>query len=143
LIHGKFSLGSPCFCNVLHPSQSYLTTEHDINVIVRGLKLAFGIAAAPPLSDSIDKTNLDPLLDHQLHLLDDSELVEVVRNRAETLYHPCSTARITPLNEGGVVNPYLRVHGIPNLRVVDASVFPTIVAGHTVSYFRTVVLMNG
>ena len=74
--------------------------------------------------------------DHTRFLTTENDLkvlAEVVKSRVETLYHPCSTARMAPLKEGGVVNPYLRVHGIPNLRVVDASVFPTIVAGHTVS----------
>jgi len=109
----------------------YLTTEHDVNVMVRGLKLASRIAHTKPLGNTIDEKDHDPLLDHNLHLLNDSELAELVRNRTETLYHPCSTARMAPLSEGGVVDPYLRVHGIPNLRVVDASVLPEIVGGHT------------
>lgn len=81
----------------------------------------------------MDETETDPFLDQEMHKLDDAALAEVVKSRIETLYHPCSTARMAPLKEGGVVDPYLRVHGIPNLRVVDASVLPNIVAGHTVS----------
>ncbi len=42
-------------------------------------------------------------------------------------------ARMAPRAEGGVVDPALRVYGVQGLRVVDASVFPTIVSGHTVS----------
>lgn len=103
-----------------------------MDVLVRGLKLSLRIAQTTPLAESIDETEEDKFFDHPLHKLSDSELAQVVRERAETLYHPSCTARMAPLSEGGVVDPYLRVHGIPNLRVVDASIFPTIVAGHTV-----------
>lgn len=53
-------------------------------------------------------------------------------------YHPMGTVKMGPLEKGGVVDGFLRVHGIPNLRVVDASVFPTAASGHTVSYFRLI-----
>lgn len=84
----------------------------------------------PLLDESID---LDPLLDHVLHTEDDLNLEAVVRERVDTLYHPTCTARMAPLEHGGVVDANLCVHGIDGLRVVDASVFPTIVSGHTVS----------
>lgn len=81
----------------------------------------------------MDEAEKDVSLDQEMYKLDDAALAGIVKDRVETLYHPCSTARMAPLKEGGVVDPYLRVHGIPNLRIVDASVFPTIVSGHTVS----------
>jgi choline dehydrogenase len=102
-------------------------------VLLRGLKLILKIARTRPLQESMDAAETDSFLDQDMHKLDDAALAEVVKSRVETLYHPCSTARMAPLKDGGVVDPYLRVHGIPNLRVVDASVFPTIVSGHTVS----------
>lgn len=73
-------------------------------------------------------------MDHMLHLKTDQELEEVVRERVETLYHPTSTCRMASLQDGGVVDSKLRVHGIRGLRVCDASVFPSIVSGHTVSF---------
>jgi choline dehydrogenase len=111
----------------------YLSTEHDMNVMVRGLKLMFRLAATRPLSGTIDETFTDGRLDQDRRWLNDEQLAEIVKDRIETLYHPCCTARMAPLAEGGVVDPYLRVHGVSNLRVVDASVFPTIISGHTVS----------
>lgn len=104
-----------------------------MNVLVRGLKLALRIARTQPLADAIDETETNSLLHTQTHLLDDEKLAELVREQGETLYHPCSTARMAPLKDDGVVDPYLRVHGISNLRVVDASAFPSVIAGHTVS----------
>lgn len=65
--------------------------------------------------------------------LDKDILRTAVRERMETLYHPTSTCRMAPLNKDGVVDAHLKVHGVEGLRVVDASVFPNIVAGHTVS----------
>jgi choline dehydrogenase len=51
----------------------------------------------------------------------------------ETLYHPASTCRMAPLENDGVVDSHQRVYGVSNLRVCDASTFPTLVSGHTVS----------
>ena len=80
----------------------------------------------------------DVALDHTFHDLDDAAVAEAIRRKAETLYHPACTCRMAPLDDDGVVDPTLRVHGIPNLRIADASIFPSIVAGHTVSAFRWV-----
>lgn len=63
----------------------------------------------------------------------------MIRNGVETLYHPCCTARMAPLEDGGVVDTALRVYGIANLRIVDASVFPNITSGHTVSVLMPLV----
>lgn len=58
-----------------------------------------------------------------------------MRERVETLYHPTSTCRMAPLEEGGVVDAKLRVYGVSGLRVCDASIFPEIISGHTVRTF--------
>jgi len=67
-----------------------------------------------------------------LHLKTDAEMAAIVRERVETVYHPTSTCRMAPLEDGGVVDSQLRVYGISNLRICDASIFPSIVSGHTV-----------
>ncbi|KIO30603.1 GMC oxidoreductase, partial [Tulasnella calospora MUT 4182] len=46
-------------------------------------------------------------------------------------YHPSCTARMAPLGDGGAVDARLRVHGVQGLGIVDASVQPKIVSGHT------------
>lgn len=79
------------------------------------------------------KEDKNPLLDHGLHKLTDAELEDEVRERVETLYHPTSTCRMAKLEDEGVVDPSLKVYGLENVRVADASIFPRIVAGHTVS----------
>ena len=90
--------------------------------------------ATEPLASLVDHTMDDAShLHHKLSKKSDEELEKLILKRAETLYHPCCTARMAPLEDGGVLDPQLRVHGIAGLRVADASSFPTIVSGHTVS----------
>ena len=62
--------------------------------------------------------------------LSDAELVEFIRAKAETVYHPVGTCRMGS-DEAAVVDPQLRVRGVDGLRVVDASVMPTLIGGNT------------
>ena len=62
----------------------------------------------------------------------DREIEAFVRAQAETLYHPVGTCRMGS-GRDAVVAPDLRVHGVEALRVVDASVMPTIIRGHTMA----------
>lgn len=109
----------------------YLEEPEDVEKLVRGVKMLFKLARTEPLVSRIDHEDKNPLLDHGLVHKSDEELGDIVRERAQTLYHPASTCRMAPLQDGGVVDSQLRVHGIQGLRICDASVFPTIVSGHT------------
>ena len=62
--------------------------------------------------------------------LSDAELVDFIRAKAETVYHPVGTCRMGR-DDGAVVDPELRVRGVDDLRVVDASVMPTLPGGNT------------
>ena len=105
-----------------------------MKTLLRAVRLADIVAHTEPLLSAIDPAgDGHPELHHRVSQLSDSDLERLIRERAETLYHPACTARMAPLEDGGVVDPYLRVHGIANLRIADASVFPNIVSGHTVS----------
>jgi choline dehydrogenase len=64
------------------------------------------------------------------HLKTDAELLEWVRNNAETTYHPVGTCKMG-IDPMAVVDPELRVHGIAGLRVADASIMPTLTSGNT------------
>ncbi|KAF8531934.1 alcohol oxidase [Gautieria morchelliformis] len=108
----------------------YLSTQNDIAVLVRGLKLALRLIKTEPLASMVQHDD-DPLLDHNLEHLADKELEGEICKRPETLYHPTATCRMARLEDAGVVDSYLRVHGIENLRIADASIFPRIPAGHT------------
>ncbi|KAF8641732.1 hypothetical protein AX16_009842 [Volvariella volvacea WC 439] len=120
---------SPWDAPIIDPR--YLEAEADVEKLVRGLKFILRVIKTEPLSSHLDHNNDDPLLDHRLLAKSDDELREIVRERVETLYHPASSCRMAPLSEGGVVDSKLRVHGIQGLRVCDASIFTTMVSGHT------------
>ncbi|KAL5492912.1 hypothetical protein ACEPAI_4360 [Sanghuangporus weigelae] len=115
---------------ILDPN--YLSTSHDVAVLVRGVKLGLRLTRTAALSSVLDESaDQNPRLHYSLYEKDDKEVEKVVREQVDTLYHPTSTARMARLEDGGVVDASLRVHGIDGLRVVDASIFPTIVSGHT------------
>jgi choline dehydrogenase len=60
----------------------------------------------------------------------EAELVEFIRAKAETVYHPVGSCRMGS-DDKAVVDPQLRVRGVEGLRVVDASVMPTLPTGNT------------
>ena len=68
--------------------------------------------------------------DPEFNVDDDDELDNWVRETGETLYHPVSTCKMGS-DEMSVVDDKLKVHGIDGLRVVDASIMPTLIAGNT------------
>jgi choline dehydrogenase-like flavoprotein len=105
----------------------YLTDPggHDLATLVRGVKLARRILEKPALASFADETlRLSP------GVRSDAEVETFIREQAETLYHPVGTCRMGQ-DELAVVDPQLRVRGLDGLRVVDASVMPAIVRGHT------------
>ncbi|KAI0052309.1 GMC oxidoreductase [Auriscalpium vulgare] len=110
---------------------NYLATENDIAVLERGMDVLSRVAHAPPLANIIDHTNKDPRLGHRLTGASREEIRAYIRKHLQTLFHPTCTARMAPQADGGVVDADLRVYGVRGLRVVDASVFPRIVSGHT------------
>jgi len=60
----------------------------------------------------------------------DDALMDLIRRRADTVYHPVGTCRMGT-DELAVVDPQLRVRGIGRLRVADASIMPTLIGGNT------------
>ncbi|POX51666.1 choline dehydrogenase [Streptomyces sp. Ru71] len=99
---------------------NYLTTAQDREVIVAGLRIALEIAAQRAVTDVATGPYLVPEADS------DAGLLAWAQRHGQTLYHPTSTCAI-----GEVVDPELRVFGVAGLRVVDASVFPTVPRGNT------------
>ncbi|MGW3150960.1 GMC family oxidoreductase [Streptomyces sp. NPDC001177] len=102
---------------ILH---NYLSTEEDEASAVRVLRLVLDIVGRPALRAHRRADFLVPESDSE------ADLLAYARRELQTLYHPTSTCAIGP-----VVDHELRVHGVSGLRVVDASVMPTVVRGNT------------
>ena len=122
--HLAISSSDPKAPPVIHPN--YLATEHDVREILSGVKFLRRLAATATLSKLIDE-ELKP----GLQVRSDDELIADIRTRAYSVFHPVGTCRMGPDPEHAVVDQRLRVHGLGALRVVDASVFPTITSGNT------------
>jgi choline dehydrogenase len=93
--------------------------------MVAGARLAREIVSQGPLASVVGNEVL-PGADVD----GDEGLEEDIRRRMELLYHPVGTCRMGT-GEDAVVDPELRVRGVENLRVVDASIMPRIVSGNT------------
>ncbi|WP_370177289.1 GMC family oxidoreductase [Alteriqipengyuania sp.] len=103
---------------------NFLDDERDITVLREGVRLSHRIAEAPPLSD-YELTDR-----HPVDLADDAALDALIRNRADTVYHPVGTCRMGS-DEDAVVDPKLKARGVDGLWVADASIMPKIVSGNT------------
>jgi choline dehydrogenase len=117
---GQVTLRSPvphARPRILH---SYLQTEEDRASMIAGVRLNMEISAAPALRDWRREDFLVPASDAE------ADIMDFVQRRAHTVYHPVGTCAM-----GAVVDAELRVLGLEGLRVVDASVMPTIPRGNT------------
>jgi choline dehydrogenase len=103
----------------------YLSHPDDIGVLLDGFKFARRVLDAPSMKKHI-KAELSPGPQVQT----DEALIADIRARAETIYHPVGSCRMGK-DETSVVDPEARVRGVEGLRVVDASIMPSIIAGNT------------
>jgi choline dehydrogenase len=104
---------------------NYLASDADLQVLVEGAKLCRQIAQ----THAFDAFRGD---EHEItrNVQSDSDIAEAIREHAETLYHPVGTCKMGH-DVLAVVDDQLRVRGVEGLRVVDASIMPSIVGGHT------------
>lgn len=108
----------------IHPNS--LATEHDRAEMVAGSRLMRQLAAMPALRRVIaDEIVPGP------SVATDEDMLADVRARCSTVFHPVSTCRMGPDPATDVVDSRLRVYGVAGLRVIDASIFPTVTSGNT------------
>lgn len=104
---------------------NFLSDRDDLERLVRGFKLMRNILHQPMLAQ-FDGRELAATAGAQT----DEQIEQVIRNYADTIYHPVGSCRMGP-GEFDVVDAQLRVHGLQGLRVVDASIMPNVVSGNT------------
>jgi len=108
-----------------HIDPAYLSAPQDIEAMIDGLELTRKVLGHAAFDfDRRSETWPDPSYQSRSQLLDD------LRARAETLYHPVGTCMMGN-TELAVVDSQLRVRGVKGLRVVDASVMPRLIGGNT------------
>lgn len=103
-----------------------LSTEHDQEMLLRGMRWLRRLAATPSIAALVER-ELQPGPEVQTR----EQMTDAIRRLAGTVFHPCGTCRMGPDPASAVVDARLRVHGVAGLRVVDASVFPSITSGNT------------
>ena len=104
---------------------NYLATQQDIDEAIAGTRMLRALVQTSPLAKIITE-ELVP----GAHLQGDDALLDDFRQRADTVYHPSSTCMMGDNPKTAVVDARLRVYGVDGLRVVDASIFPTITSGN-------------
>jgi choline dehydrogenase len=114
---------------VEHPliDANYLAERRDLDALIAGVKIGREIFA---------QAGLDPYRADEFQpgaaVKTDAELEQWIRAKSETIYHPVGTCKMGPDNDAmAVVDNQCRVRGLEGLRVVDASVMPTLVGGNT------------
>lgn len=108
-----------------HIDPNYLSDPQDLSQLIRAVRIARRIMRTMPLASHRTR-ELEP----GEAIEDDAAIADYVRRRAETIYHPVGTCRMGH-DDQAVVDDRLRVHGIKGLRVVDASIMPTLIGGNT------------
>lgn len=103
----------------------FLSDDRDLALTIKGAKMTRDIMQAEPLA-SYQKRELFGTKDN----MSDAEWEDHIRARADTIYHPIGTCKMGT-DDMAVVDATLKVHGLDGIRVVDASVMPTLVGGNT------------
>jgi choline dehydrogenase-like flavoprotein len=130
---GAIELASPCAFAAPRIVPNYLVHPDDLEVLVRGIKIARRIHASLALHDHSSHEYIDPELAAQHHPHSDEYIREYIRRNVITVYHPVGTCKMGAASDpSAVVSPdTLAVHGTVGLRVVDCSIFPTLMSANT------------
>jgi len=117
---GKVSLRSADPTSKPQIVHNYFTEPEDRQSIIGGIRLGLDIASQPAMRAHIKQPYLAPKSGSE------ADIWQFVQRTTQSVYHPTSTCAIGP-----VVDTKLRVHGVDGLRIVDASVMPSVVRGNT------------
>jgi choline dehydrogenase len=104
---------------------NFLSAQLDRDVTLEAMRITRRIMAAPAMQ-GIATDEIAP----GVNIHADDELLEWIKNNAETTYHPVGTCKMGS-DPMAVVDDQLRVHGMEGLRVADASIMPTLTSGNT------------
>lgn len=123
---GRIDIASADFREPPRIAPNYLSTDKDAGDVVQAGALLQSIARTDAIGSLIQEA-----VGPDLRSMGPAELLNDFRARAATVYHPVGTCRMGANAADSVVDASLRVHGISGLRVVDASVFPSVTSANT------------
>ena len=120
----KIRSNNPFEAPVIQPN--YLEAEEDRKVLIAGMRLARRLMRPKPLAPYFEFEQYPGD-----HIQTDDELLQIARERGTTTFHVMGSCRMGPSSDAtSVVDEKLRVRGIDNLRVVDASIMPTMLSAN-------------
>jgi choline dehydrogenase len=122
--HIGLKSGDPFADPLIQPN--YLSHDDAIAALLEGVKLGRRIMQSAAMQPYNNGTEMEP----GLQTRSDEQIIAFIRDKAETIYHPVGSCKMgnDPM---AVVDDRLRVHGIANLRVADASIMPRVIGGNT------------
>jgi choline dehydrogenase len=120
---GEVTLRSRDFNDAAVINPNYLSEQADLEALLKGVEMVRKLAGTSKFLEM----NGGEIVPGQ-----DADLEGYIRSQCSTLWHPAGTCKIGQ-DQMAVVDPELRVHGVSNLRVADASVMPTVTSGNTVA----------
>jgi choline dehydrogenase len=126
LSRGHLQIDSPDPLDAVKIYPNYLSDEEDVTQMLEGVKLLRKLASCPQLAEIIEQ-EITPGAEVQ----SDADLIADIRQRSSTVFHPTSTCMMGPDSKTAVVDSQCRVYGTQRLRVVDASIFPSVISGNT------------
>lgn len=121
---GTIKISGPSIDDPILIDPNFYGEESDLEEMVKGFKLTQTLMQSEAFKSMI-KEDL-----FTANVYTDEEIRQVLRDRSDTVYHPVGSCKMG-VDEMAVVDPRLRVYGIQNLRVVDASIMPKVVNGNT------------
>ena len=105
---------------------NYLSTQDDRDVAAKSLKIVRKIMLETEAFKKYEPEEYRP----GIHITDDEELVKAGSEHTQTIFHPVGTCKMGQ-GDDSVVDEKLKVRGLQNLRVIDASIMPNITSGNT------------
>ena len=129
--HVRIRSADPFASPLIQPN--YLAHEEDVATLVAGVRFMRKLYAAPPLARHVAHESWPGP-----EVASDAQLVEFARTTGSTVYHPVGTCRMGSGADAPVDAATLRLNGVSSLRVIDASVMPSMVSGNT--YATTIMI---
>ena len=121
--HVGLSSADPLAAPLIDPN--FFGDAADLETMVAGFKVTRRLLETPALR-ALQKKDM-----YTEGVETDEQIRALMRQRVDTVYHPVGTCKMGAGDPMAVVDPKLKVHGVEGLRVVDASIMPTLIGGNT------------